>query len=138
MGGYYSEPNSSSDSQEDQSQTQMVFGVRCLEFRVNDLPLISDDDGSLVVLQPTTAGDGSSVANTANLARYLLGGNGAMIQEKTVLELGSGIVSLALARGGAARVLVCHEDETRLRIAEHAHCFWNDPSEGCNFDLGKC
>jgi hypothetical protein len=114
MGGYYSEPESSPDD----SQTHMIFGVRCVEEKL-DL-----GDISIVALRPMDADD---TTDGRFLVQYLSSKSGDL-QGKTVLELGASAVSLACARLGAAEVTCCDMDETRLRILEHAHLFMNNPS----------
>ena len=122
MGGYYSEPELSPDD----SQTHMIFGVRCVEERL-DL-----GDISIVALRPT---DDDTTAS-----RFLvqhLSSKSCDLHGKTVLELGASAVSLACARLGAAEVTCCDMDETKLRILEHAHLFMN-PSAPCQIKTGEC
>jgi hypothetical protein len=121
MGGYYSEPESSPDD----SQTHMIFGVRCVE------EFLDLGDISIVALRPTD----DDTTDGRFLVQYL-SSKSRDLQGKTVLELGASAVSLACARLGAAKVTCSNRDEKRLRILEHAHLFMN-PSALCQIETGE-
>jgi len=120
MGGYYSEPESTSIN--DQTQTHMVFGVRCREVRTRV------HGETIVGLQPEESNDNAengevddeiSDQDMEALIQHLAS---SALQGKHVLEVGaSSCLSLAACLAlGASSVTVCHPDPQRLRLIEHA------------------
>lgn len=114
MGGYYNEP----DVEIDQSETHMIFGVRCVE-------TVTLAKGKRVVgLQPI---DADELEYGPAIVQYLES-QGIEWKDANVLEVGASSAGLALARE-AASVVVCHPDPRRLQILEHANLFLNSPGK---------
>lgn len=121
MGGYYNEPNGSKD----QSDTHMLFGVRCLEEQIDCNP-----NPPIVALRPIDEESNTPAISNQGVVSFLLSGKedtaeeyGAPdLAEKVIVQIGTGGAALVMARySGASKVIVLDKDETRLQILEHAH-----------------
>ena len=165
MGGYssyYVESDSDAGSDKfrkeirgriiDRSKTHMIFGVRCVE-NTHDIsvPTVSEET-KVVGLQPLedledeSSSDGIICTDDIDEGKtlsILLGHLLGECQSKTdddfeLMEVGADpIVSIAASKllsGG--RVVVCHPDEQRLRVLEHANMFFNErpKDKKCDFE----
>jgi hypothetical protein len=132
MGGYYNEPGTPLD----QSDTHMIFGVRCLETTITVKGL------TIVALRPEEEGllgDDDDDPVRA-MVQYLQQEHDTIdLNGKTVVEVGASAVSLAACWAlGASSVVVCPPDDQRLRIFEHAKAFLNpnhDSPSSCNLTV---
>jgi len=153
MGGYnsyYVESDSEAGSDKfreeiggrkiDRSKTHMIFGVRCIETTheipeetkvvgLQPLSDLEDDETSDGIICTDDVEEGKSLST---LIGHLLSESQSKSDESfELVEVGADpVVSIAASKlmsGG--RVLVCHPDEQRLRVLEHAHMFFNERSK---------
>lgn len=119
MGGYYSEPDAK--QRDDERPHHMVFGIDCVE----------EDFEFSGLQQPIkylhTVGDDEDESYSSSFAETLsLHLDRSSV--KSVVEIGSSVVSLVVSRLGIPQVVALDNDEDRLRILQHTDCFVNSPS----------
>lgn len=124
----------------DRSKTHMIFGVRCIETThevpeeikvvgLQPLSDLEDDATSDGIICTDDVEEGKSLST---LISHLLTESQSKSDDSfELVEVGADpIVAIAASKlmsGG--RVLVCHPDEQRLRVLEHAHMFFNERSK---------
>ena len=136
MGGYYADP----DVPVDQSNTHMIFGARCVETHTPITTTIGDDNNqrreemTIVNVQPVSHDD--TVVHEygpAMIQRLLNNNNNNNMDwhDQRLLEVGASSTCLAACRvlpdSARSIITVCHPDEPRLKMLEHAHQFFNPP-----------
>lgn len=144
MGGYYNDPAIPVD----QSKTHMIFGVRCLETKTTiatptvggvDNDSITGKTTTIVGLQPITEEDTVIQEYGPAMIEFLqkdwiTNNNDDHTKFMRLLEVGASSTSLAASRvipGIFSSITVCHTDEQRLRILEHAQLYFNPaPASG--------
>lgn len=117
MGGYYSEPDAK--QRDDERPHHMVFGIECVEENFEFSGLQQQPIKYLHAVDD----DESCSAFAESLSIHL-----DMSSVKSVVEIGSSVVSLVVSRLGPSQVVVLDNDEDRLRILQHSDCFVNNPS----------
>jgi hypothetical protein len=130
MGGYYSEPVDNPDDERVQLQ-HMMFGVNCYE-KTFDVHVGANEQStsSIMYLEPVDDTDDSVSSEARQLAEQMVR-HLDLSSCRTIIELGSSVVSLVAARyTGATKVVAYDIDETRLRILQHADTFMNNASAG--------
>ena len=135
MGGYYADP----DVPVDQSQTHMIFGIRCIEtitpIAMTPTPggTTQDDKGNFVVSLQPVAEDDKVVHEYGPTVLQFLNEQEIDWKDKHFVEVGASSTGLALCHLLLDTVrfsaTVCHPDEQRLRILEHAEQFFNAPAK---------
>lgn len=135
MGGYYSEP----DNTVDQSQTHMVFGLRCRETTIqvwlNGAPQGPPQGRCIVVrgLQPNDEFEyGQAMIDHLVVRRgnTALGDSGAIPNWSRcrLVEMGTSSTALAAHHGlNMASVTQLHPDPARINVIEYAHLFLDNP-----------
>lgn len=130
MGGYYADPKIPVD----QSQTHMIFGIRCIETITPIAPLVGTPDTkekSIVSLQPIAC-DEKVIHEYGPAMIQFLGDQNIDWNGKHILEVGASSTSLAACHvldAVGLSITVCHPREQRLRILEHAQQFLNGPAK---------
>ena len=129
MGGYYADP----EIPVDQSQTHMIFGIRCVETITPIAQLVgiqNEKRNSIVCLQPIT--DDEKVHEYGPVMIQFLSEQNIDWKNKHILEIGTSSTSLTACHvldAVGLSVTVCHPSEQRLRILEHAQQFFNAPAK---------
>jgi hypothetical protein len=147
MGGYYSEPKDDADDSDgesssssssltttaiDKSKTHMLFGVRC----VADV-IYCGNSTSVINLRPvddTARETDTEPRAQQRLVEYLFTPDEnqdvyakPILKGKRIVQIGVGATALVCAHyGDCHSVVVVDDDETKLKIYEHAHQMFNN------------
>mmetsp|Transcript_61790 Transcript_61790/g.93318 ORF Transcript_61790/g.93318 Transcript_61790/m.93318 type:complete len:261 (-) Transcript_61790:14-796(-) len=143
MGGYYSEPkeDNSSSMIYNNSNTHMIFGVRCVEdiiycspttntsFVTNLRPINDDENDSNTTSNNLTRETDTDPRAQQRLVAYLMTPDEQqdvyakpVLKGARVVQIGIGAVALACAcYGDCESIVVVDDDEMRLKIYRHAY-----------------